>query len=181
MKPQSVMESRQGITIKPSFVPKSSRETIAAREAELQREAEINDTFAAREDRHQRAREMVANYLSRDLEAEKKRKEESLHSIDAFNPLSVDDTDGLDPETEHLEWTLRHLERMKRDKEEEEQHEREKAELERIRGLTEEERQRIDEEKAEGVGIHPTSHSDEVHAEVLSQGSILPGLQGSTI
>lgn len=152
-KAENVMEPIYGTLLKhetrprPRFVPKGSRDTIAEREAELQKEAEIYDTMAAKEDRHQRAREMVANYISRDMEAERRKKEEALHVMDAFNPLSVDDTDGLDPETEYLEWTLRHLERMKRDKDEDERFEKEKAELERIRGLTEEERRKIDEEK----------------------------------
>jgi microfibrillar-associated protein 1 len=146
-KPRSGDASKSETGLRPSFVAKHSRDTIAAREAELQREAEINDTFAAKEERHQRAREMVADYINKDLEAERRRREEALHATDAFDPLSVDDTDGLDPEMEHLEWTLRHLERMKRDKEEREQVERERVELERVRGLTEEERRRMDEEK----------------------------------
>lgn len=152
-KSQNVEKPKHGAVVKletgprPSFVPKESRDTVAGREAELQKEAETYDTIAAKEDRHRRAREMVADYINRDLEGERRKKEEALHAIDAFNPLSVDDADGLDPETEYLEWTLRHLERMKRDKEEDERLEKEKAELERIRGLTEEGRRKIDEEK----------------------------------
>lgn len=54
--------------------------------------------------------------LKEHLQREKERKKKKSFSADAFNPLSVDDTDGLDPETEYLEWVERELNRVKRDK-----------------------------------------------------------------
>ena len=79
-KTQNVMEPIYGTLLKhetrprPKFVPKGSRDTIAEKEAELQKEAEIYDTTAAKEDRHQRAREMVANYVKQGYGSREKEK-----------------------------------------------------------------------------------------------------------
>jgi microfibrillar-associated protein 1 len=62
---------------------------------------------------------------------------------------NVDDTDGLDPESEFDAWRLRELARIKRDKEAAMQREIEREEVERRRALPEEQRLKEDLERAE--------------------------------
>jgi microfibrillar-associated protein 1 len=56
----------------------------------------------------------------------------------------VDDTDGIDPESEYAAWKLRELKRLKRDREAIEQREKELEEIERRRNLTQSEREAED-------------------------------------
>lgn len=130
---------------RPVFVPKTARHTISEREAEQARQAALYDEEQARRDRHVVARTLVADYLHRDAATEEQRKKAELAADN--NPLSLDDTDGLDPEMELQEWRLRELQRLKRDKEEGERFEREHAELAQTRALSEADRRRIDAEK----------------------------------
>ena len=58
----------------------------------------------------------------------------------------VDDTDGLDPETERAAWRLRELKRVKREREAIEIAEKEREEVERRRNLSKEEREVEDNE-----------------------------------
>lgn len=58
----------------------------------------------------------------------------------------VDDTDGLDPETERAAWKLRELKRVKRDREAIELAEQEREEIERRRNLSKEDREIEDRE-----------------------------------
>ena len=102
-----------------------------------------------KEDRHRKARALLSQHLASERESAAKSKQQAQLDAtkDPFNPLSVDDVDGLDPETEHLEWQLRQLERVKRYKERKEARVKEREELERIRRMTSAERAAIDAQK----------------------------------
>jgi microfibrillar-associated protein 1 len=61
----------------------------------------------------------------------------------------VDDTDGLDPESEFEAWRLRELARIKKEKEAALEMEREREEIERRRALPEDQRLKEDMERAQ--------------------------------
>lgn len=63
----------------------------------------------------------------------------------------MDDTDGLDPETEFDEWRARELARLLRDKQAQAERDAEKEEIERRRAMPEEQRLREDMEFAEAT------------------------------
>lgn len=124
---------------KPSFVKKEDRVLLA----QLHQQAEKQVAGEEEEERHRKARELLAETLKRDRASASNAAQAALTSAqtDPFSPFSVDDTDGLDPEMERLEWELRCLQRAKRDKERAEALQKEREEVERIRKLSEEERQ----------------------------------------
>lgn len=119
--------------LKPLFVRKRDRATVIEKEREAikQKQAETEAKKAAKERRRITLR-LVEDSIKKDLEKIKP---------DAIEP-NIDDvcTDDENDEVEYEAWKLRELKRIKRDREERENAEREKLEIERMRGLTEEER-----------------------------------------
>ncbi|KAJ9111653.1 hypothetical protein QFC19_001010 [Naganishia cerealis] len=124
---------------RPTFVPKRARETVIAKQAEVQAEEELwkkkEEELKARK---KESRDLVGESIRREL-AEKEATE---------NVPDVDDTDDIDPEAEFEAWRLRELSRLTRDKEAALQREEEKEEIERRRALPEAQRLREDEEYA---------------------------------
>ncbi|KAJ3194381.1 Microfibrillar-associated protein 1 [Irineochytrium annulatum] len=113
--------------LKPVFVPKAHRETVAERERLLKEEEDAAESRKAQQ--AERANE------SRDL-AERAIELAMKEEVEAEGPPDIDDTDGLDEEAEYEAWKLRELRRIKRDREEAEQLEKEEAEKERRRNMT---------------------------------------------
>lgn len=117
--------------LKPVFIRKKDRATVAEREAEelRQKELEAEAKKQVEERRH---------YTLKIVEEEAKKEfEENRRTIAALEAL---DTDGENEEEEYEAWKVRELKRIKRDREAREAMEREKAEIERFHNLTEEER-----------------------------------------
>ncbi|CAL1603017.1 unnamed protein product [Knipowitschia caucasica] len=117
--------------LKPVFIRKKDRVTVAEREMEELRQKEVEA-----DQRHQA--EERRRYTLKIVEEEAKREfEENRRNVAALDAL---DTDPENEEEEYESWKLRELKRIKRDRETREQMEREKSEVERFHNLTEEER-----------------------------------------
>lgn len=135
------------ILLKPVFVPKGARQTLPGEEDE---EAAEERERLKQEERKREAHSLLAEYIRMERSAVKTGGEEDVEggvTTGAFNPRSVDDTDGLDEAAEFQAWRLRELLRIRRDRDEREACEREQIELERVRNLTEEEKREIDRAK----------------------------------
>ncbi|XP_059608316.1 microfibrillar-associated protein 1 [Phlebotomus argentipes] len=119
--------------LKPLFVRKRDRTTIIEREKEANQERQAE--YEAKKNQKQRRRQtlkLVEESIKSDLAKPKSDKQEpSLEDVC---------TDDENDEIEYEAWKLREIKRIKRDREEREQIERERLEIERMRGMTEEER-----------------------------------------
>uniref|UniRef100_A0A3Q3XFC6 Micro-fibrillar-associated protein 1 C-terminal domain-containing protein n=1 Tax=Mola mola TaxID=94237 RepID=A0A3Q3XFC6_MOLML len=117
--------------LKPVFIRKKDRITVAEREAEELKQREL-EAEAKRQVEERR------RYTLKIVEEEAKKEfEENRRTLAALDSL---DTDGENEEEEYEAWKVRELKRIKRDREARELMEREKAEIDRFHGLTEEER-----------------------------------------
>ncbi|KAK3510161.1 hypothetical protein QTP70_026747, partial [Hemibagrus guttatus] len=117
--------------LKPVFIRKKDRVTVAEREAEEQRQKELE--IEAKKHAEERRR-----YTLKIVEEEAKKEfEENKRTLAALEAL---DTDGENEEEEYEAWKVRELKRIKRDREDREAIEKEKADIDRFRNLTEEER-----------------------------------------
>ncbi|RKP23448.1 micro-fibrillar-associated protein 1 [Syncephalis pseudoplumigaleata] len=132
-------EEEAAVLLKPVFIPKSKRQTIAEKEQLAQEMAEAEaKREREREERQKAAHQMVATIIKREIEAPEKE----------TNALEdVDDTDGTDPAAELEAWKLRELKRIQRDREEQIKREEEAKEVERRRAMTDAEILREDAEK----------------------------------
>lgn len=139
--------------LKPVFVPKGARQTVAQDE-EDEEERERRE----QEERQREAHALLAEYVRMEQATSVKKAQEELEATSGvFDPASIDDTDGLDEEAELQAWRLRELRRVKREREEREAREREQIELERIRNMTESERQELDRQKQAAWEAKPKS------------------------
>eukprot|EP00300_Choanocystis_sp_HF-7_P039760 c6066_g1_i1.p1 GENE.c6066_g1_i1~~c6066_g1_i1.p1 ORF type:complete len:420 (+),score=112.67 c6066_g1_i1:34-1260(+) len=128
-------EGVRHVLLKPVFVPKAERETIAERERlQEEQDAEYAREKARLEARKQDTRSMLVQTIAED---EKARAEKELDVSDEELPDTDDDQDA---ETEYAAWKLRELKRIKRDQDDRERIKRERDEVERWRNMTEEER-----------------------------------------
>lgn len=122
-------ESEQTPLCKPVFVSKSQRLTIKDKEELAKKEASRVETNEVRgQERKQETRKMVAEAVQEDI---------NRRQVEA---LLIDENDGNEEEEFEL-WKVRELTRVKRDRDERDEMEKERAEIERLREMTEEERQ----------------------------------------
>ncbi|THH21020.1 hypothetical protein EW146_g481 [Bondarzewia mesenterica] len=137
---ESEEEEKPKMQLRPVFIPKRGRVTMAEKDAlALDSEEALKKKELEAEERRKQSHDMVADSIRREL-AEKQKEEEIP---------DVDDTDALDPAAEFEAWHLRELARIKRDKEAELAREQEREEIERRRALPEEQRMKEDMERAQ--------------------------------
>ncbi|XP_048208469.1 microfibrillar-associated protein 1-like [Perognathus longimembris pacificus] len=122
------MEAR----LKPVFIRKEDRVTGQEHEAQALKQTEL-------EQEAKRVAEERRKYTLKIVEAEtKKELQENTRSLAALDALNTDDENQED---DYEAWKVRELKRIKRDREDRAALEKEKAEIQRMRNLTEEERQ----------------------------------------
>ncbi|KAG2424810.1 hypothetical protein HXX76_014232 [Chlamydomonas incerta] len=124
-----------GRLLKPVFVPKHARDTVAERTAlEEEEEAVVEKDKARKAARKEETKAILAEQMA--LEA-------AAAAAAAAGPAGladIDTDDDEEPVAAYEAWKGRELRRIKRDREERETAEREAAERERLKNMTEEER-----------------------------------------
>lgn len=124
-------EEETGPRLKPVFVRKRERVTIAEKEKEALRQKRLEEDEARKADERRRQTLRMVEDLIRNKKEEKDTNEPNLNDVC---------TDDENDEVEYEAWKLRELKRIKRDREEREAIEKEKMEIEKLRNMTEEER-----------------------------------------
>ena len=118
--------------VKPAFVPRSQRDTIAERERMEEQERRLEVLVKKMlETRKTETRKIVAEEIDKD---EHIREEARMEEED------VDTDDELNEAEEYESWKSREMARIKRDREERDARSREEEESENVRKMTEEER-----------------------------------------
>ncbi|KAL6530356.1 hypothetical protein OROHE_014709 [Orobanche hederae] len=128
-------EEMTGIAmVKPVFVPKSERVTIAERERLEAEEKALEEKVRKRiEERKRETKEIVVDKIKEDMEIQKNLESEA-------NIADVDTDDDVNEAEEYEVWKAREIARIKRDRDVKEARLRGKEETEKVRNMPEEER-----------------------------------------
>ncbi|GAB4836240.1 hypothetical protein Ancab_001155 [Ancistrocladus abbreviatus] len=120
--------------VKPVFVPKSERDTIAERERLEAEERALEEAVKRRmEERKAETKQIVVERIREDEEIQKNLEAEA-------NIADVDTDDEVNEAEEYENWKAREIARIKRDREDREALLKEREEIEKVRNMTEEER-----------------------------------------
>jgi microfibrillar-associated protein 1 len=135
-------EEAPKLHLRPTFIKKDKRKEGASAAA-----VKTEDELWAEEEARRKAKAdaMIQEQLEKNAAAKAAGKK-SWDDDEDEDADQVDDTDGLDPETERAAWKLRELKRVKREREAIEVAEKEREEVERRRNLSREEREAEDKE-----------------------------------
>mmetsp|Transcript_32347 Transcript_32347/g.78699 ORF Transcript_32347/g.78699 Transcript_32347/m.78699 type:complete len:471 (-) Transcript_32347:292-1704(-) len=126
--------------LKPVFVSKRMRQTIAEKESlEAEEKTYVEEQLARDKEKKEQAMKLVIHSLKLEEEAKLKAKEEEM----------PDDGDDEDEEEQIKAWKLRELKRIKREQELRVSHEKEQAEIEKRRNMTDEQIEALNRMKPE--------------------------------
>ena len=138
-------EEEMAPRLKPVFVPKNDRVTLIELEKEQAKLEQLRMEEEKRKvEKKRQTVKLVEEQMKREAEQEKAKKEEGAAQLD----LTAVNTDDESEEIAYEMWKVREMKRLKRNREEREALAREKEELDRIHGMTEEERR-------EYMRLHP--------------------------
>lgn len=131
--------------LKPVFVPKNDRVTIIELEKEQEKLEQLRmEEEKRKEEKKRQTAKMVEEQLKREADMEKAKREENGGQLD----WTAVNTDDESEEIAYELWKVREMKRLKRNRDEREALDREKEEMDRIHGMTEDERR-------EYMRLHP--------------------------
>lgn len=134
--------------IKPVFVPKSERDTIAEREKlEAEEEAMKNSLKKKLEDRKLETKQLVVEEIRKEEEIEKNREAEG-------DGGEVDTDDETNEAEEYEAWKVREITRIKRDRDDREKLIKAREETDKLRNMTEEERKEWDRKNPKPLSLN---------------------------
>ncbi|GKA48535.1 microfibrillar-associated protein 1-like protein [Tanacetum coccineum] len=120
--------------VKPVFVPKSERDTIAEREKIEEEERAVEELVKRRvQERKVETKQIFVEEIRKDIEVQKNLEAEA-------DVADVEINDDLNNADEYETWKAREIARIKRDREDRDAMVKEQEEIERVRNMTKEER-----------------------------------------